>query len=506
MSLKAIPQHPLARKLGIATEGLFLFLVLFGPWAFGTTQEWAIRLLCHGSLLFFAMALALYFLDRHFSSRYFSQEQSRHKERLWGWADWLFIGLGILSLLYVALQWFNAQSDYYATTYEFIDYPHWEWLPSSFDKRFTLFYLFKYTALFFTYLGARILFQSGRARGRMFTLRMERFLWVVLASTFVMVIVGAFMRLDKTTTLLWMVERSRWAGINNSFGPYGYRSSAAQYMNLLWPLGIAFWWSLSSALESRVFPRFRAYLNRYLVIVVLSLFVLAGVWIAISRGGVWIASIVSVLLLALICLDALRGKHKRIYSALIILLLLAGAAGLGLQVAGQDARRLLETESSGRLEQYEASWPIYHDYPTYGVGAGAYYCMYDLYRSDTSRAKDPDFTFPFAHSDWLQLFIEFGNVGTALVVALLLWGLLLPWVTGRGTWFIRLAMILAFSTALLHAIVDLPFYIFSVSWLFVVLMAFYHALGPVGRKLADAPERSGSRKLRRREVTRHASS
>jgi hypothetical protein len=242
------------------------------------------------------------------------------------------------------------------------------------------------------------------------------------------------------------------------------------------------------------------------VIVVLSLFVLAGVWIAISRGGVWIASIVSVLLLALICLDALRGKHKRIYSALIILLLLAGAAGLGLQVAGQDARRLLETESSGRLEQYEASWPIYHDYPTYGVGAGAYYCMYDLYRSDTSRAKDPDFTFPFAHSDWLQLFIEFGNVGTALVVALLLWGLLLPWVTGRGTWFIRLAMILAFSTALLHAIVDLPFYIFSVSWLFVVLMAFYHALGPVGRKLADAPERSGSRKLRRREVTRHASS
>lgn len=504
MSVEAIYRHPLARKLGIVTEGFFLLLVLFGPWAFGTTQDWAIRLLCYGSIIFFFMALALYLLDHHFSKRFFAEDRPHRKDRLWGWADWVFTALGILCLLYVALQWFNAQSDYYAAAYEFVPYPHREWLPSSFDKRFTLFYLFKYTALFFTYLGARILFQNGRTAGRIFSLRMERFLWVALVSTFVMVMVGAFMRLDKTTTLLWLVERTRWAGINNSFGPYGYRSSAAQYMNLLWPVGIAFWWSLSSAMEGKVFPRFKAYLNRYLVIVVLSLFALAGVWIAISRGGVWIASIVTVLLLALMCLDALRGRKKRIIAALISLLLVLGAAGLGLQVAGKDARRLMETDSSGRLEQYEASWPIYHDYPAYGVGAGAYYCMYDLYQPEKSR--NTDVTFPFAHSDWLQLFIEFGNVGSALVAALVLWGLLLPWVTARGTCFMRLAMIMAFSTALLHAIVDLPFYILSVSWLFVVLMAFYHALGrPIRKSRRDSGE-ADSQNTRRRRVIQPANS
>lgn len=504
MSSEAIPQHPLARKLGIVTEGFFLLLALFGPWAFGTTQEWAIRLLCYGSIIFFFMALALYYLDHHFSSRFFSEDKPRRKDRLWGWADWVFIALGVLCLLYVALQWFNAQSDYLATTYEFIPYPHLEWLPSSFDKRFTLFYLFKYTALFLTYLGARILFQNGRTQGRIFSLRMERFLWVVLASTFVMVIVGAFMRLDKTTTLLWMVERTRWAGINNSFGPYGYRSSAAQYMNLLWPVGIALWWSLSSSMEGKVFPRFKAYLNRHLVIVVLSLFALAGVWIAISRGGVWIASIVSVLLLALMCVNALHGKNKRIFAALISLLLVIGAAVLGLQVAGKDAKRLMETDSSGRLEQYEASWPIYHDYPTYGIGAGAYYCMYDLYQPEKSR--NTDVTFPFAHSDWLQLFIEFGNVGSVLVSALVLWALLLPWFAARGTYFMRLAMILAFSTALLHAIVDLPFYILSVSWLYVVLTAFYHSLGRPTRRSRSDSEGEDSQRVRRRRIIQPANS
>lgn len=499
MSVEAIPQHPLPRKFGIITEGFFLLLVLFGPWAFGTTQDWSILLLCCGSIIFFFMTLALYFLDRHFSKRFLSEDRPRRKDRLWGWPDWVFIALGVLCLLYVALQWFNAQSDYFHSTYEFITYPHLEWLPSSFDKRYTLFYLFKYTALFLTYLGARILFQNGRTRDRIFSARMERFLWVVLSSVFIMVIVGSFMRLDKTTTLLWIVERTRWAGTNNSFGPYGYRSSAAQYMNLLWPVGIAFWWSLSSAMEGKVFPRFRAYLNRYLVIVVLSLFVLAGVWIAISRGGVWIASIVSVLLLALMCVNALRGKNKRIIAVVVSFLLVIGAAVLGLQVADEDAKRLMETDSSGRLEQYEASWPIYHDYPTYGVGAGAYYCMYDLYQPEKSR--DSGITFAFAHSDWLQLFIEFGNVGSVLVSTLVLWGLLLPWFAGRGTYFMRLAMMLAFSTALLHAIVDLPFYILSVSWLFVVLMAFYHSLG-------RPPRKSGSRsqRVRRRGVTQPSNS
>src|SRR5208283_2520082 len=35
-------------------------------------------------------------------------------------------------------------------------------------------------------------------------------------------------------------------GGENQFGPYHYRSNAAQYFNLLWPVCLGFWWNLQS--------------------------------------------------------------------------------------------------------------------------------------------------------------------------------------------------------------------------------------------------------------------
>ena len=80
-----------------------------------------------------------------------------------------------------------------------------------------------------------------------------------------------------------------------------------------------------------------------------------------------------------------------------------------------------------------------------------------------------------------RIVIEFGNVGTSLVVLLLIWGLIIPWISSRGSPLLRISFLLAFSTALIHAVVDMPFYVLSISWIFVVLMAVYHSL-PLYRK------------------------
>ena len=470
-----IPVHPLVKKFGYFVEGLFLLLVLFGPWALGTTEVWSIYTLSIGSAVFFLMAALLALMDKVFTARYFDRGHYHHRPKLWYWADWIFLALGLICLLYVFIQWVNAQSDYIPGEYLFKDYPYNEHLPSSMDKWYTLFNLTQYVCLFCACFGARFLFMTGRAaeQDAILPARMVRFLWVALSSAFIMVIVGSLMRLDKTTTLLWIAERTTWAGTNNSFGPYGYRSTAAQYMNLLWPLGIAFWWTIRSRIERRGLPFIRTCANKYLVLAVMALFVFGGVWIAISRGGVWIGSAIAVLMILLIAFDALRGKKSSIIFAIIGIVLIAGAIFMSLQVTGKDALRLKDTESEARLRQYEATWPIYHDYPTYGIGAGAYYSMYEMYVGESIPTKSH---YPSAHSDWLQLLVEFGNVGTTLVVSLLLWGLLLPWITRRGNFFLRTSFIFAFMTALIHAIVDLPFYVLSVSWLFVVLLAAYQSL------------------------------
>lgn len=462
----AIPIHPLVRRFGYFVEGLFLLMVLFGPWAFGTTQYWSIYTLCIASGVFFISSVFLLWMDKHFSSRFQTEGSSRNRH-WWNWIDWVFCLVAILCLVYVFVQWWNAQYVYLVDSYELYPLPHNESLPSSFDKPYTLFYLIQYTALFCAYLGSRFLFHIGQ-KYHLHT--MERFLWIALTSTFIMVIVGALMRLDKTTSILWIAERSQYAGTNNSFGPYGYRSTAAQYMNLLWPIGIAFWWSIRSRLERHGVPFHRTFFNKYIVLAVMSFFIFAGVWIAISRGGVWIGSAIGVLLIVAILFDALRGRKKNITLVLCILILVGGAVTLGLKIAGKDALRLTDPESEARIQMYEESWPIYHDYSTYGIGAGAFPTVYSMYAGENQKIVFS------LHSDWMQLLIEFGIVGASCVVFLLLWGLILPWITRRGQPFFRIAMILAFSTALVHAVVDLPFYVLSVSWLFVVLMAFYHSL------------------------------
>lgn len=476
-----IPTHPLVRKFSYFTEAFFYLLVLFGPWALGTTQSWSIFTLSIGSGCFLILAAILKFMNWYFTRHYHEEEELSQKHSIWNWADWVFIILSILCLLYVCIQWLNAQSDYIFSEYRFIDFPFKEWLPSSTDKNYTLFYLYQYLGLFSAYLGARLLFSIGSSHSvKTISPQIERFFWVVLSSAFILVIVGILMRLDKTPKLLWFVERrSEYSQYLRHFGPFGYRSSAAQYLNLLWPLGISIWWVLRSHLERKGIPFVKTFMTHYLPLAIMSLFLFVGVWVAVSRGGVWIGSAVAILLSTIILFDAFSGKKKSLFLGLAIIIFITAGTILGLKVLGKDAERLSDIESDPRIIQYMGSWPIYYDYPTYGVGAGSYACMFELYAEDQELPAGT--IYPVAHSDWLQLLIEFGNVGTSLVVLLLIWGLIIPWISSRGSPLLRISFLLAFSTALIHAVVDMPFYVLSISWIFVVLMAVYHSL-PLYRK------------------------
>lgn len=464
--------YPIVRSFSYIVEVFFALLVLFGPWAFGTTQPWSVWTLCIGTTIFFLMSSFLLLMDRYFCKR-FDIEDYLSQKCWWTWVDWVFVGLSFLPLLYIFIQWWNACS--YSTPgdmYDLNDLEYIEALPTSFDKPYTAYYLVIYFTLFLGYLGVRFL---AHVKSRMQQSLLEHFLWIALASAFVMVIVGSLMRLDKTKTILWLVEREHFGGINNSFGPYGYRSSAAQYMNLLWPLGIAMWWNVCSQIQKITRTHghrilfIRSFFNKYILMAVMGVFVFAGVWIAISRGGVWIGSAAGVCLVLFIFFDAICSPKRNLFLVAGIVLFLLGSVGLGLSVAGDSAARLMDQTSEDRIHLYESAMPIHKDYPLYGTGAGTYPTMILQYVEKISGASFS------LHSDWLQMLIELGYVGSALVVLLLLWALLLPWITGRGSAFLRIAFILALSIDLVHAAVDLPFYVMSVCWLFVTIVALYHS-------------------------------
>ena len=58
----------------------------------------------------------------------------------------------------------------------------------------------------------------------------------LILSTVVLAIVSIIQRIDGTPNLLWFYDRERFGAGYQSFGPFGYRSNGAQYINLVLPL------------------------------------------------------------------------------------------------------------------------------------------------------------------------------------------------------------------------------------------------------------------------------
>src|SRR3989442_5721227 len=69
------------------------------------------------------------------------------------------------------------------------------------------------------------------------------------------------------------------------FGPYAYRSNAAQYLNLLWPVCLGFWWTLRQAHErpGRAGPRVGG--GPHVLLLPCAVLMAAAPIIATSRDG-----------------------------------------------------------------------------------------------------------------------------------------------------------------------------------------------------------------------------
>ena len=75
--------------------------------------------------------------------------------------------------------------------------------------------------------------------------RMHHLLWAVSISSATLALTGIIQKLDGTDKLLWLFRNHLKDGFG-SFGPFPYQGSAAQFLNLMWPIVFGFWWLLWS--------------------------------------------------------------------------------------------------------------------------------------------------------------------------------------------------------------------------------------------------------------------
>ncbi len=67
--------------------------------------------------------------------------------------------------------------------------------------------------------------------------RISVLLWTLVLSAAALSIVGTLQRLDGSRNLLWILPRRNPFSV--TFGPFAYRGTASNYLNLIWSIGLA---------------------------------------------------------------------------------------------------------------------------------------------------------------------------------------------------------------------------------------------------------------------------
>lgn len=307
------------------------------------------------------------------------------------------------------------------------------------------------------------------ANGRhSFPWRLRRLMWGLCLNGALLGLEALLQRISGTNKLLWLVEPNIIKGADGQFGPYAYRSNAAQYFNLLWPACLGFWWVLHRrALHHR--PGQAKGLSRaYGVALPCALLMAACAIVSLSRGG---AIIAGSQMLGAAVLWALARRRRGGAQVFALLACLVAAAGLAVMLEWSELAQRFSTvltdRMSGRLDTYGLAMRMARDFPLYGSGPNTFAPVLGFYLSDTG-----DWLAQL-HNDWLEIFITFGGLGTFLLVAALATAFghySAKGGFGVGRPFFALTW-LGLAGCIVHGIFDFPLQIPSVLLLFLVLCA-----------------------------------
>ena len=498
----------LYRFCDVLTEPLIYFMAVFGPWAFGTTQSWSIWVMNSAAYVLGLMLvgkLAIRWLKGYRPARWGtnslnSKVQSLESEGQMrvSAGNWLgfptasrltavVAGLTIAILAYCFVSALNARATAHKGE---LGFDYWNsfipWLPHSLDSS-------RSWPVFWSYLGLACAFWAVRdwllgksddeeraelrrtlpgERGLAYFLpaRLRRLLWVLAVNGGLLGLEGIAQRLEGSGRLLFLVKPRVNPDAVTQFGPYAYRANASQYFNLLWPVCLGFWWTLS---RSRGLRR-----KAYQLVLGCCIIMAACPMISTSRGGALVTAGIAVLaafFLAaahfLLAAHRQQDRQARSRTLMTLLVFFVGALSLGLALGWktlQPRMARIGEDYEYREDMYARAQPMAADYPLFGTGPGTFEPVFQLYRKSTDTYWPAQL-----HNDWLETRITFGWLGSALIGVALVAVLLRSFTPGGihgGRRFIILIW-LALGGCLVHARYDFPFQVYSILFLFLVLCA-----------------------------------
>jgi len=477
------------------SEVLVYLMVIFSPWAFGTTQPWSIWIMnAVGYLLggLLTIKLSVRWLKGYRPPRWGGEPgraqagSPRLRPPPHSWFVATLASLTVAIVVFHLISALNARATYHRDKLSFEYHPCVQWLPHSLDGNRTWFAFWSCLGLACSFWAVRdwLLGKSSgeeRAEHRktgswatdaapFLPARLRRLLWVLSLNGALLAVEGIAQRLEGSGKLLFLVKPRVNPDAVTQFGPYAYRANAAQYFNLLWPVTLGFWWIAHRAAGLKRKAHHLLLLGGTIMAACPS--------ISTSRGGalitVGIAALAAVLLFTTHFAFVVRKKRDRrtqVLTFALLTLFFAAALALGYSLGWKALKpRLTQINEgfAGRARMSELARPMAADYPLFGTGPGTFEPVFQLYRGSTKTYWPAQL-----HNDWLETRITLGWAGSSLV-GLALVTVFLRWF-GRGgihagRRFVFLLW-LALAGCLVHARFDFPFQIHSIVFLFLIVCA-----------------------------------
>jgi len=279
--------------------------------------------------------------------------------------------------------------------------------------------------------------------------QLKKFLIVLTTFGFLLALFAVLQDFSGTDRLYWIRKPVAVAGI--IYGPYVNHNHYAGLMEMLVPAPIVL--GLGERGGKRALFVFAAVLMG------------ASVFLSRSRGGI-LALLLELAFLG-VCLSRVR-KGRQGFPLLAGLGVLTGAFLLWVGSA-RVIHRMVETQDSFRLAIYADCLRMWTHRPIAGFGFGTFPTVYPQFRSFYTHVFVNQ-----AHNDYLQLLVETGIIGFALMV----WFVAAIYVTGfkkleqsdQGeSRILNLAALTGITGLLIHSLVDFNLHIPANAALFFVL-------------------------------------
>ncbi|MDA7511390.1 O-antigen ligase family protein, partial [Verrucomicrobia bacterium] len=494
------------RKISCGSDRSMGFVIviscLFAPWAFGVVHEWSILTMNVLGFSFGFLGLVKVvttrLLERGDTENVVAKQiPSAYKLNFLNFRI-LAIVSSIAILIYMFIHWLNARASFDEFSLTFDYYSSFvEWLPHSYDREKSWTLLVKYSSLVSFFWGLFVWFPERESRGRrtrnskegmkqhidrsgeLVPKRVSMLLTLIVVNAAVIALVGIVQRLDGNGTLLW-IYTAEFVNKKSHFGPFAYRGNAAVFFNLIWPLAIYLFLLIrkKSSLE-RLNERIGSGPDTILIPVIILLSIIP--LILGSRAGLIVAIILMVPCLRALLSDMVSKLASIGLGVLVIVVLIGGGISLG---ADRTVSRLrdtiwgenVETRSLHRLDTYKTTLLFARDHWLWGTGPGSFTGMYYVTRGlrdwkvDNTEMSVWD---AWVHSDPLEILATFGVVGATLHViqAGLICGLFFYGRNGASCPVDRTVIYACLGGFILHSCVDFPFQIYSLQFMFVVVVA-----------------------------------